>query len=134
MDVHSLCSVASARKAAAAHGHRVAADGGVVGIVQDFQQMVAYRGRGVEGRLQDMLASVKGAFGGTTRGRTHMRCVPFAAIILIPLVALDLLGRQNTSTRDRNTGAMFCFLLEAQSNVFFLTDPSTTVDRWTSTT
>ena len=71
--MNSLCSVASAEKAALAHGHRAAAGGGVAGMVQDFQQMAASSGRGVKGRVKDMMASIKTAFGGTTRSRTHMR-------------------------------------------------------------
>lgn len=47
--------------------------GGMAGMVQDFQQMAAFGGRGVKGEIQSMLASVKGAFGGQAKGRTQMR-------------------------------------------------------------
>lgn len=79
-DVHSLCMAASTDKALAAHPRRGfsattgAAPGGMAGMVQDFQQMAAFGGRGMKGRVKNMLISIKGAFGGRTTGRTQMRC------------------------------------------------------------
>lgn len=74
-DVHSLCSVASADKAASAQGNRAATSASMAGMVHDFQEMAASGGRGVRGGMRDMLAALKNAFGGTARGRTHMRRV-----------------------------------------------------------
>lgn len=47
-------AAASARQAGAG------AAGGVAGMVQDFQQMAAFSGKGVRGRLKSIVGSVKG--------------------------------------------------------------------------
>ena len=43
--------------------------GGVVGMVQDFQQMAAFGGRGVRGRLKSIVGSVRGALGAGQRSQ-----------------------------------------------------------------
>lgn len=54
------------------------------------QEMAVYGGRGVRGGVKDMLAALKDAFGGTARGRTHMRRVKLSAIKFAPSEALKL--------------------------------------------
>lgn len=61
----------------------------MVGMVHDFHEMAASGGRGVRGSVRDMLGALKDTFGGTARGRTHMRRVKLSAILLAPTVALS---------------------------------------------
>eukprot|EP00752_Nemacystus_decipiens_P013801 g12253.t1 len=72
-DIRSLCTAASANQLAAASAGQsgVGSAGGVAGIVQDFQQM-AFRGRGVRGRLKSIVGSVKGALGGGQRSQMRL--------------------------------------------------------------
>lgn len=65
--------VASADQLAAASASQSGAGsaGGVAGMVQDFQQMAAFSGRGVRGRLKSFVGSFKGALG--TGQRSQMR-------------------------------------------------------------
>lgn len=55
--------------AASASQSAAASAGGVVGMVQDFQQMAAFSGRGVRGGLKSILGSVKGALGAGQRSQ-----------------------------------------------------------------
>lgn len=52
---------ASADQLAAATAKQAGAgsQGGMVGMVQDFQQMASFGGRGVRGRLESIVGSVK---------------------------------------------------------------------------
>lgn len=43
------------------------------GMVQDFQQMAAFGGRGVKGTVESIVASVKGAWKGRAKSRMQMR-------------------------------------------------------------
>lgn len=78
-DIQNLCMASSADKAAAAHA-RGGSSVGVAGIVQDFQNMAAFGGLGVKGRVQAMVqamvASVRAAVRGRRGGRANMRYEP----------------------------------------------------------
>lgn len=55
--------------AASASQSGAASAGGVVGMVQDFQQMAAFSGRGVRGRLNSIVGSMKGALSAGKRSQ-----------------------------------------------------------------
>lgn len=79
-DVQSLCMAATADKAAyETHIRRregvvgVKGGGSMSGMAQDFRQLASMGSRDVRGRAMEMVAAVRGALGGRTRGRAQLR-------------------------------------------------------------